>query len=221
MKRILISAAYHIADFFLSATQFSFSIARSRRFLKEARHSAPFDMLIVPGVPLRNGKWDFLMKSRVVWAKYLYDQKLVKNVMFSGAAVYSPYYEGAIMAEYAKAIGIPAENVYDEIKAEHSTENVYYSYLKSKKLGFNTMALASDPFQTRMLRRFTRNRVSPEIALLPVVYPIINSPGYDIPDPGVDSSIAFAPGFVSIRDRMKFRHRFKGTRGHHIDPNAY
>ena len=53
---------------------------------------------------------------------------MAKNVMFSGSAVYTPYYESKIMALYAEAIGIPKERIYIETEAEHSTENIFYSY---------------------------------------------------------------------------------------------
>lgn len=69
--------------------------------------------------------------------------------MYSGSSAYSPYYEGEIMALYAIAIGIPKENVFTETRAEHSTENLFYVYLKAKKLGFTHIALATDPFQAK------------------------------------------------------------------------
>jgi hypothetical protein len=62
-----------------------------------------------------------------------------KNVMYSGSSVYSPYYEGEVMAMYAAAIGIPKEHIFTETKAEHSTENLYYGYHKSRKLGFKKL----------------------------------------------------------------------------------
>ncbi len=67
------------------------------------------------------------------------------------------------MAMYAIAIGIPAEHVLFETMAEHSTENINYSYKKSKLLGYKTIALASDQFQTRSLRRFAHKRLSKDL----------------------------------------------------------
>ena len=93
-----------------------------------------FDMIAIPGVPFNPPNWDSTMKARVYWSKYLFDNGIAKNIMYSGSSVYSPYYEGKIMALYAAAIGIPKENIFTETKAEHSTENLYYVYLKSKKL---------------------------------------------------------------------------------------
>ena len=72
----------------------------------------PFDAIIVPGVPFENNLWDRTMKGRVYWSKYLYDKGIAMNIIYSGAAVYSPYYEGKIMALYAAALGIPATHIH-------------------------------------------------------------------------------------------------------------
>ena len=60
------------------------------------------------------------------------------------------------MALYGQSLGIPSGNIYIEDKAEHSTENVYYSYKKAKNLGFNRIALATDPYQSKMLKRYLK-----------------------------------------------------------------
>jgi hypothetical protein len=78
-----------------------------------------------------------------------------QRILCSRFGSYTPYYEGIIMQLYAIAIGIPGEHIFNETRAEHSTENIYYSYIKCKELGFDKIALASDPFQTKSLRRFT------------------------------------------------------------------
>jgi len=69
------------------------------------------------------------MKGRVYWSKYLYDRGIGKNIMYSGNAVYTPYFEGEIMALYAKAIGIPPEHIYTELKAEHRSWDLIGSLL--------------------------------------------------------------------------------------------
>jgi uncharacterized SAM-binding protein YcdF (DUF218 family) len=186
--------------------------------LKESKQS--YDMIVVPGVPLEKGKWSPYMKARIYWSKYLYDRGIAKNVMYSGSAVYTPYYEGEIMALYAEAIGIPKEHIFTEIKAEHSTENLYYSYKKAKKLGFNTIALASDPFQTKSLRRFAHKILSPDVGLLPIVYDTLKAIE-PMKDPEIDYQKAFVKNFVALPERENFWKRLRGTRGLDIDTNAY
>jgi uncharacterized SAM-binding protein YcdF (DUF218 family) len=180
-----------------------------------------YDIIVVPGVPLENGKWSPTMKARIYWSKFLYDKGIAKNIMYSGSAVYSPYYEAQIMALYGEAIGIPKENIFIETKAEHSTENIYYSYKKSKKLGFNIIALASDPFQTKMLRRFTRKIVSPDVGLIPMVIDSLKAMVPKMTDPVIDYQQAFMKNFVPLTERESFWERFKGTRGLDIDTTVY
>lgn len=180
-----------------------------------------FDAIIVPGVPFENNQWSRVMKGRVYWSKYLYDKGIAKNIIYSGSAVYSPYYEGKIMALYAEALGIPKAHIYTEIKAEHSTENIYYSYKLAKKLGFNRIALASDPFQTKLLRKYVRKRFDPAIALIPFVVDtlVVIEPG--MTDPPIDYQQAFNKNFISIKKREGFWKRWRGTRGKNIDMKAY
>ena len=147
----------------------SFSSHSCKKLLKEASIKS-YDAIIIPGVPLENGKWSKIMKARLYWSKYLFEKGIAKNIIYSGSAVYTPYLEAEIMALYAEAIGIPKNNIFTEIKAEHSTENIYFSYLLAKKLGFGSIAIASDPFQTRMLKKFTKKRIDKDIDLIPIVF---------------------------------------------------
>jgi uncharacterized SAM-binding protein YcdF (DUF218 family) len=183
--------------------------------------SKVFDIVVVPGVPLENGHWSKTMKGRIYWAKYLYDQGIVKNIMFSGSSVYTPYYEGEIMAMYAEALGIPKEHVFSETRAEHSTENIYYSYKKAKKIGFKTFALASDPFQTKTLKRFTRKKVSPDIVLIPMVVDTMKILEPQMKEPFIDYQKAFNKDFISIRKRQSYMKRLQGTIGNNIDKTLY
>jgi uncharacterized SAM-binding protein YcdF (DUF218 family) len=189
---------------------------KSAQKLFDASKAEVFDVVVVPGVPFEKGKWSKTMKGRVYWSWFLYNKGIAKNVMYSGSAVYSPYYEGIIMAMYAQALGIPRENIFYETDAEHSTENIYYSYQKAKKLGFEKVALASDPFQTRSLKRFTRKRVSPDIVLLPMVSDTMKVLKDKMKDPDIDSGKAFKTDFISIRKREGFFKRLRGTLGRNI-----
>jgi hypothetical protein len=161
------------------------------------------------------------MKARVYWSKYLYERGMAKNIMYSGSSVYSPYYEAEIMALYAQALGIPQKSIFTETRAEHSTENIYYSYRKAKLLGFKKIALASDPFQTKLLRRYTRKRVSREVKLIPIVIDTLRMMEPQMTDPVIDYRQAFNKNFVSILKRENFWKRLRGTRGRNVDTTAY
>jgi hypothetical protein len=180
-----------------------------------------YDIIVVPGVPFDNGQWDRIMKARIYWSKYLYDLGITRNIMYSGSAVYTPYYEADIMAMYAEKIGIPRENIYTETLAEHSTENIFYSYRKARKLGFRQIALASDPFQTKMLKKFTKKIVSAEVGLIPIIFDTLKVMEPLMTDPVIDPRQAFVQDFIPLTERENFRERFRGTRGLEIDTSAY
>jgi hypothetical protein len=161
------------------------------------------------------------MKGRVYWSKYLYDMGIARNVMYSGSAVYTPYNEAGIMALYAEKIGIPGTNILTERQAEHSTENIYYSYRKARKLGYESIALASDPFQVKMLKAFTRKKVSPDIGFIPIVYDTLRVMESAMNDPEVDYQTEFEKNFTPLPRRENFFERFRGTRGLDIDTSLY
>jgi len=178
---------------------------------------APYDALIVPGIPFDNKNWSFIMKSRVLWSVYLYKQGHVKNIIYSGSAVYTPYVEAKIMALYAEKMGVPAEHVFVEPTAEHSTENVYYSTLIAKKKGFKKVAIATDRFQSRTLADFlpkVRRKTKIDIKSLPIQDQWLDT--MQSADPQIDYNLAKVDNFVSIVDRESKFKRFWGTMGFHI-----
>jgi uncharacterized SAM-binding protein YcdF (DUF218 family) len=198
----------------------SFSAKTTERYLKKAAAES-YDMIAVPGVPFRETGWDSTMKARVYWSKYLYDKGIAKNIMFSGSSVSSPYYEGEIMAMYAIALGVPKEHVYSENKAEHSTENLYYVYLKAKKMGFTKIALATDPYQAKQLKRFARVKVNKQVGIIPIVFDTLRKLQPTMINPKIDYMQAFNKDFVPLAQRESFWKRLRGTMGKNIDHNAY
>jgi uncharacterized SAM-binding protein YcdF (DUF218 family) len=117
------------------------------------------------------------------------------------------------MGYYAEALGVPKENIFTEEKAEHSTENVYYSYRLAKKLGFKKIALATDPFQSSYMGKFMRKFELP-VALLPTVIDTLK--GLDLYEPEINPKPALVEGFVKLSERENFFQRLKGTMGQYI-----
>lgn len=185
----------------------------SGKLYKKAEANKPYDVIIVPGVPFDGKAWDYKMKGRVLWADYLVKQGIARHVIFSGAAVYTPYVEAKVMALYAEALGTPAECMFVEEKAEHSTENLYYSYLLAKRLGFGKIALATDPYQSTMLKRFIRKHQLP-VARIP--FRIKTLMKIDHVHPSIDASPAKAEHFKSIKETQSRKYRHNGTRGKNI-----
>ncbi len=155
------------------------------------------------------------MKGRVLWSNYLIKQGIAKNVIYSGGAVYTPYVEAKIMALYGEALGIPKENIFVETQAQHSTENIYYSYQIAKKLGFEKIAVASDPFQSALLMGFTKRRFKLPIAHIPFIIDTLATID-DIKDPAIMADSAYVGSFKSIVETQSKWQRFKGTMGKQI-----
>jgi uncharacterized SAM-binding protein YcdF (DUF218 family) len=168
---------------------------------------APYDVIIVPGVGFdtatqqTNG-----FNARIVWAKTLYERGVTKNIIFSGSACYSPYIEGKVMKMIAEKIGVPAANIFCETRAEHSKENVYYSSLMARKLGFKKIALATDPYQALYLEAFVQKNM-PDMGILP--FAIDSLKYYSRTVPSVDVSSAMVKDFIPLDKRESFWVRFK------------
>lgn len=184
------------------------------KLYKRAIRNQPYDVIIVPGVPYDGNNWSTAMKGRVIWANYLIQKGIAKNVIFSGGAVYTPYIEAKIMALYAEILGTPKEKIFVEEQAQHSTENIYNSYLLAKKMGFSKMAVASDPFQSNLLMRFTRRKFKLRIDHIPFIIDTLSQ--IDDVFPKIDPVTAHVDNFKPITETQSFWHRLRGTRGKNI-----
>ena len=173
-----------------------------------------YDAVIVPGVPFIAPRWDMTMTMRVVWAVHLYQRGLTKKIIMSGSAVYSPYVEAQIMKLYAIKFGVPAEDIIIEDRAQHSTENIWYSYKLAKSLGYENIALATDPFQTRMTYRFGKRRIKP-LKYLPVIFDTLRILPQETPE--IDYQPYELKEFKSITETQSKWYRLRGTMGKHID----
>lgn len=184
---------------------------KSKEFIK---NTAIYDVIIVPGVPYNDSYWTKILLGRIYWSNYLYKNGIAKNIIYSGSAVYTPYIESKIMAMYGKELGIPEENIFVETNAEHSVENIYNSYQIAKEMGFTKIALATDPFQSRMMKGPSK-RMNVEIDFIPFSFDILET--MEINELDIDEEKAFVDDFVSLEERENFFQRLKGTIGRNID----
>jgi uncharacterized SAM-binding protein YcdF (DUF218 family) len=188
------------------------------RVFKKNVGTEPFDAIIVPGYPFEDGQWSMIIKLRVYWASYLYKTGVAKNIIFSGSSVYSPYVESKIMSLYAQKLGIPAANIYTEEQAEHSSENLYYSYKMAKRKGFNRVALATDPFQNLFLKSFIKEMGFDDLVSLPINFQKLKLS--EMTTPKIDPSTAFVENFASLDERQNSATRKLGTQGKFIKYEA-
>jgi uncharacterized SAM-binding protein YcdF (DUF218 family) len=207
-KPVLFIAAIISITLYSCAT---YSKRPARLYQEVIEKGQTFDAGIVPGFPFQNNKWDSLMKGRMLWACYLYKKGIVKNLIFSGSAVSSPYTEAKIMGLYAEEMGVPSEHIFYETRAEHSTENIYYAYELARIQGFKSVALLTDPLQSSVTKRFTRRRFATQIQHLPFVVDtlkMLNQQDYTI-----DPSSAFQSDFIPLAERESRFKRLRGTLG--------
>jgi uncharacterized SAM-binding protein YcdF (DUF218 family) len=178
------------------------------------KHSQ-YDVIIVPGIPFNEGPWDGPMMMRMIWAVHLYKKGYTRNIIMSGAAVYTPYVEAEIMKQYAIAMGVPPEHIFVEKKALHSTENVWYGYLLAKKLGFKNIAIATDFFQSKLLYRFVKKRTK-GVEMLPAL--MDSTRLYSHESPIIEyKHLKIDSGFVPLPKRESKWQRLRGTWGKNIN----
>lgn len=181
--------------------------------LYQTNESKVYDAVIVPGIPYDGKSWDRVMWMRVNWAVLMYKKGLTKNIIFSGSATYTKYIEAKVMAEFAVKLGVPKEHILTECKAEHSTENVYYSAELAHQNNLKKLAIATDPFQTKMLKSFNKRYVKADY--LPAIFDTLNKIPFDSLSVELNDSL-IQNNFKSIKEREGFFKRFKGTLGNNI-----
>lgn len=207
MRLILISCVIGLSScFFLGPSP--------KKRLQKLQALRPLDVAIVPGLPLYNGQWDTLLKTRMLWSEFLIKKGYVKHVIYSGNAVYTPWMEGPSMALIARQLGIDSSRIFVDTLAEHSTENLHYSYLMAKEKGFQSIAIATDPFQCAMLHKFAKKNFEEEIYFLPVIYDSVKA--RTAVEVQIDTTLTKKKNFKSLEERQGYKERLKGTRGKEI-----
>lgn len=184
------------------------------KLYKRAIINAPYDVVIVPGVPYDGKNWSPVMRSRVVWGCHLVKNGFAKHVIFSGGAVYTPYVEAKVMALYAEKMGIQKDKIFIESQALHSTENVFFSYCLAKKKGFTKIAIATDQFQSTLLMGFTKRNFLLPITHIPILVDTLSQ--IDNMDFQINADSAKVENFKSIVETQSKWFRFRGTQGKNI-----
>ncbi len=168
---------------------------------KRAMKRAPYDAVIVPGFPYKYATKDsILLNLRLYWAKELYDKGITKNIIFSGAAVHTPYGEGMIMKTMADALGIPKEHTFVEDKALHTTSNAKLGKKLARSLGFKKIAAATDPFQFSYMRALMWFS-APGVPILSFTPDTPTLRKYLLPLPVVNERDAFVKDFIPLEGR--------------------
>jgi uncharacterized SAM-binding protein YcdF (DUF218 family) len=176
--------------------------------------SAPYEVVIVPGFPYNDEqeKVNFIHRLRIFWAHHLVTTGVAGNIIFSGSAVHTPYVEAEIMAQYARSLGIPDENIFVETRAEHSTENLFYGYALARELGFSRIAVATDPFQSQLIKRnTTQDDLDVDYIAAKATWTLNKYKDADLSL--ADPCAAYVENFVPLAERISKEERKLGTAG--------
>lgn len=177
-------------------------------------HRTQYDAVIVPGFPFDNeeGRMNEFQRMRLFWAYHLYITSETKHIIVSGSAVHTPYVEAEIFALYLKQLGVNPHHIIIEKKAEHSTENVFYSLELARHHGFEKVAIATDPMQSRMISFLLRN-TEVNIDYLPADLKTLGMNYWRRFDTRIDGTSAYVSNFVPLKERENRKERMKGTKG--------
>lgn len=198
--RIMKKAPLVVIILLLNLCSCSLNKAVTNAYQRAMKHS-PYDVIIVPGFPYKYATKDsVLLNLRLYWAKELYDKGIARNIIFSGAAVHTPYGEGAIMKTMADALGIPKEHTFVEAKALHTTSNAKLGKNLARKLGFKKIAAATDPFQFSYMRALMWFS-APGVPILSFTPDTPTLQKYLKPLPVINERDAFVKYFVPLEGR--------------------
>ncbi len=181
---------------------------------EQAEATQVYDAVIVPGFPFddEEGRMNMFQRMRLFWAYHLYSTGQTKNIIVSGGAVHSPYVEAEIFAIFLQKLGVDPRHIIIENRAEHSTENVFYSLELAHNHGFSKVAVATDPMQHLMLE-FLLRKVDLDIDYLPTDLSTIFFAYRKSFDMSIDGTPAYVSNFVPLKERENRRERMRGTRG--------
>lgn len=199
---VLLSAAF---------SSCSFLPYSALHYHKNTRKGA-YDAVIVPGFPYQPNGNHLITKYRMLWAKLLFEKGIARNVIFSGAAVSTPYVEALVMKKMATEMGIPAANIFAELKAEHSRENIFHSMQLARDLGFSKVAVATDPVQMMFLKAYVREEF-PALKWLPIIFENCDK---EATLPCIDGEDVLDHNYQHVRERKSKAVIKSHSRGMHL-----
>ena len=164
----------------------------------ESMQLAPFDVVIVPGIPYDSANPNIMLKARMFWAKNLFEKVHTRHIIFSGNAVHSPYIDGQCLKITADSLGIPTARTYVELRALHGTENIDLGIAMAKQLGFKNIAIATDPFQTAYLKYYEKKNNAPYLPM-----PVDSIKAYDKSLPAINTCELKVENFVPLKECEK------------------
>lgn len=105
-----------------------------------------FDTLIVLGYPANSdGTPSPEQRERVLEGVREYKAGVAPTIMMTGAAAHNQYIEADVMAQLARDEGVPASAILEDVQAENTIQNIYYSARIMHDHGWNSAEIISSP----------------------------------------------------------------------------
>jgi uncharacterized SAM-binding protein YcdF (DUF218 family) len=137
------------ALFFLSAIALAIALFMVGVYLTIPTHNTAathFDALIVLGYPSNaDGTPSPEQRERVLEGVREYKAGVAPYLILSGAAAHNQYIEADVMAQLARSQGVPASAILEDVQAQNTIQNIYYSATIMHDHGMNSAEIISSP----------------------------------------------------------------------------
>jgi len=105
-----------------------------------------FDTIIVLGYPANaDGTPSPEQRERVLEGVREYKAGVAPNIIMTGAAAHNQYIEADVMAQLARSQGVPASAILEDVQAQNTIQNIYYSAQIMHQHGMNSAEIVSSP----------------------------------------------------------------------------
>lgn len=137
------------ALFYLSAIVFAIALFAVGIYLTIPTHNTAathFDALIVLGYPANaDGTPSPEQRERVLEGVREYKAGVAPYIIMTGAAAHNQYIEADVMAQLARSQGVPASAILEDVQAQNTVQNIYYSSVIMHDHGMNSAEIISSP----------------------------------------------------------------------------
>lgn len=135
--------------FYFGAVVFAIVLFGAGIYLTIPTHNTSathFDTLIVLGYPANaDGTPSPEQRERVLEGVREYKAGVAPYLIMSGAAAHNQYIEADVMAQLARSQGVPASAILEDVQAQNTIQNIYYSARIMHDHGMNSAEIISSP----------------------------------------------------------------------------
>jgi uncharacterized SAM-binding protein YcdF (DUF218 family) len=135
--------------FYLGAPIFAIALFAAGVYLTIPTHNTAashFDTLIVLGYPANaDGTPSPEQRERVLEGVREYKAGVAPYILMTGTAAHNQYIEADVMAQLARSQGVPASAILEDVQAQNTIQNIYYSASIMHQYGLNSAEIISSP----------------------------------------------------------------------------